>query len=329
MSPFDIAAGALPGAIAGATAVWLIAERRRRAVARASQALAEILADERARRIAAEATLRQNESVNAERARAAPAASWEWDIASGDVTWSPAMYSLFGLDTDGAPPSRARFMAMVHAQDRGIAAAWLANLARAETPTPVELRALRADGATRLLRCDCLSIHDDRGQARRLLITVRDVTDLAPRPFAAEPGHERVVLAALIGAAACLVEPEAESAGVALVVSVEPGIGTFAGSDRALTEIILRLLGNAVARSLTGGRVTLRAARADCGDIEIEIADTGPALAEDEIGERSILGQAKALAEREGGTLRVAGTPGLGLAVTIRLPATGAGKKVA
>jgi len=330
MSPFDrIALAVLAGVLVGALAVWLIAERRCRAVARASQALAEILADERARRIAAEATLRQHESAHAERTREAPVASWEWDIASGEVTWSPAMYSLFGLDTDSAPPSRARFMAMVHAQDRGRAAAWLANLARAETSTPAELRALRADGAIRLLRCDCLSIHDDRGQARRLLITVRDVTDLAPRPFAAEPGHERVVLAALIGAAVCLVESEAESAGVALVVSVEPGIGTYAGSDRALTEIIVRLLGNAIARSRRDGRVTLRAARAASGEFELEVADTGSALAEDEIGERSILGQVKTLAEGEGGALCVAGMPGVGLAVTVRLPTTNLAQKVA
>lgn len=37
-------------------------------------------------------------------------------------------------------------MAMIHAQDRGRAAAWLATLARAEAPPPIEVRALRADG---------------------------------------------------------------------------------------------------------------------------------------------------------------------------------------
>jgi len=327
MDLLALAAVVLPSAFVGGALAWLIAERGRRRTLRALQAMMASLADERARRIGAEATLRQNESLAA---AATPVASWEWDIASGAVVWSPAMYSLFGLDAGGAPPSRARLMAMIHAQDRGRAAAWLATLARAEAPAPTELHALRADGATRLLRCECLSIGDGSGGARKLVITVRDMTDLGPPAFAAVPPRsEPVALAALIGAAVCLVETEAAAAGIGLVTAVAPDIGIYVSSDRALTEIIVRLLGNAVARSPRGSRVTLRATRTSGGEIEIEIADTGAALAEDEIGERSILGQAKTLAEGERGTLRVTGLPGVGLIVTVRLPATNATQKVA
>ncbi len=316
---------AAAGALVGASAAWLAVSYHRRA---ALTAAAAAFADERARRIAAEAGLRQYQAAAAE-GRDTPVASWEWDIANGDVTWSPAMYSLFGLDPESAPPSRARLMAMIHAQDRGRAAAWLATLARAETPAPIELRALRADGATRRLCCECLGIADDTGRTLKLLITVRDITDAVSSAFTiAAARDEQVVLAALIGAAACLVEPEAEAAGVVLATSVEPGIGTYTGSDRALTEMVVRLLGNAVARSASGGRVTLRAARAG-DDFGIEIADTGPALGEDEIGERSILGQAKALAEDEGGTLQVTGVPNRGLVVIVRLPAMKISQKVA
>ena len=308
-------------AACGFAAAWAIAGHRRQVD---SSSAAASLADERARRIAAEAALQQHQAAAAR--HEAPAASWEWDIVSGDVTWSPAMYSLFGLDPDSAPP-RARLMAMIHAQDRGRAAAWLATLARAEAPAPIELRALRADGGPRRVRCECLGIADDSGRLRKLLITVRDVTDLVPPAVGAANG-EQVALAALIGAAVCLVEPEAGAAGITLATSVAPGIGTYAGSDRALTEMVVRLLGNAVARSATGGRVTLRAARAG-GDLEIEIADGGLALAQDVIGERSVLGQTKLLAISEGGTLRVAGVPGRGLAVTICLPAAKIAQKVA
>ena len=327
MNGFVLAATALASALAGGALTWPIARLGRRQMVHELQASAAALADERARRIAAEATLRQNESASL---TATPAASWEWDIASGDVSWSPAMYSLFGLDVGGAPPSRARLMAMIHPQDRGRAAAWLTTLARAEAPPPVEVRALRADGAVRSLRCECLGIGDDAGRARRLLITVHDVTDRAPLAFGdTRPREAQVALAALIGAAVCLVESEAVTAGVTFVAAVPPDIGVYAGSDRALTEIIVRLLGNAVARSQRGGRVTLRAVRLLAGVIELEIADTGAGLTADEIGERSILGQAKALAEGEGGTLHVTSLPGAGLAVTVRLPAMGAAQKVA
>ncbi|SRR5579883_1643904 len=327
MNGFVLAAAVLASALVGGALAWLIARLGQRQMVRELQTIAATLADERARRIAAEATLRQNESASLD---TTPVASWEWDIASGEVSWSPAMYSLFGLDAGSAPPSRARLMAMIHAQDRGRAAAWLATLARAEAPPPVEVRALRADGATRLLRCECLGIGDDTGRARRLLITVRDITDRAPLAFGNVRSRDaQVALAALIGAAMCLVESEAAAAGVTFVAAVPPDIGVYAGSDRALTEIIVRLLGNAVARSQHGGRVTLRAARLAAGTIELEIADMGAGLTADEIGERSVLGQAKALAEGEGGTLHVTSLPGAGLAVTVRLPATGAAQRVA
>ena len=85
---------------------------------------------------------------------------------------------------------------------------------------------MRADGAVRLLRSDCLAIGDDTGRPRRLLITVRDVTDRAPVTFGnARPRDAQVALAALIGAAICLVESEADAAGVALVAAVPPDIG--------------------------------------------------------------------------------------------------------
>jgi len=327
MNGFVLAAVVLASALAGGALAWPIARLGRRQMVRELQTSAAILADERARRIAAEAALCQSESAAM---TATPVTSWEWDIASGEVTWSPAMYSLFGLDAGGAPPSRARLMAMIHAQDRGRAAAWLATLARAEAPPPIELRALRADGAVRLLRCECLGIGDDTGRARRLLITVHDVTNRAPVAFGnAQPRDAQVALAALIGAAVCLVEPEADAAGVTFVGAVPPDIGVYAGSDRALIEIIVRLLGNAVARSQRGGRVTLRAVRLLAGVIELEIADMGAGLTADEIGARSVLGQAKALAEGEGGTLHVTSLPGAGLAVTVRLPAAGAAQKVA
>lgn len=253
MNGFVLAAVALASALAGGALAWPIARLGRRQMVRELQTVAAVLADERARRIAAEATLLQNESASM---AATPVASWEWDIASGDVSWSPAMYSLFGLDVGSAPPSRARLMAMIHAQDRGRAAAWLATLAHAEAPPPIDVRALRADGAVRLLRCECLGIGDDTGRARRLLITVRDVTNREPVAFGnARPRDTQVALAALIGAAVCLVEPEAEAAGVTFIAAVPPDIGVYAGSDRALTELIVRLLGNAAAASRCARRV--------------------------------------------------------------------------
>ena len=44
--------------------------------------------------------------------------SWDWDLASGGLTWSHELYRLFGVDPDGFTPSPEAFLSRVHPEDR-------------------------------------------------------------------------------------------------------------------------------------------------------------------------------------------------------------------
>jgi len=105
--------------------------------------------------------------------------SWEWDVASGAVTWSDELYRIYGLE----PRSRAItfdvFLAALHPEDRPrIRAEIEAAVQRGGRFAYVE-RIVRPDGSERVLDTQGEVITDDGGKPTGLLGTCRDITDEA------------------------------------------------------------------------------------------------------------------------------------------------------
>ena len=108
---------------------------------------------------------------------------------------------------------------------------------------------------------------------------------------------------------------------------------------RAILQIVLNLLANAVNYTKAGGTVVLTATLADDGALQIVVADTGIGIKPDSIdrifepfqsadaslsrklgGAGLGLAVSKMLIERHGGTLVLTSAIGKGTTVTIRLP---------
>ena len=130
--------------------------------------------------------------------------------------------------------------------------------------------------------------------------------------------------------------PQAHQKGVKLVTEI-PAADLCARCDRGRTlQILGNLLGNAVKFGRAGDEVVVRARRAN-GDVEIEVADTGPGIRPDELphlfdpywsgrghaGAGTGLGLyiSKGIAEAQGGRLWVESAPGAGSTFTFSLPA--------
>jgi PAS domain S-box-containing protein len=102
--------------------------------------------------------------------------SWEWDVATGLLTWSDELYRIYGLD-----PRREMtfefFLSCVHADDRAAVqrriAGVLARAGRFQWPE----RIVRSDGSVRELDTIGEAIADEAGPVRRLIGTCRDVTE--------------------------------------------------------------------------------------------------------------------------------------------------------
>lgn len=113
----------------------------------------------------------------------------------------------------------------------------------------------------------------------------------------------------------------------------------IAADARALAQIALNLIGNAIKYTDAGGNVRVRLARGERGGATLEIADTGRGIGAADLarvvkpferGEREAgtprdgvglgLAIAKGLVEAQNGTLDIASTPGKGTTIVVRLP---------
>jgi signal transduction histidine kinase len=174
---------------------------------------------------------------------------------------------------------------------------------------------------------------------RHLLSLINDVLDLAK----IEAGRMELELSQvdvpdlLRGA----VSMHAEGAGrnnIALALTTEPEQITITADERRLRQIVFNLLSNAVKFTPADGRIDV-SARADDGQVQIAVADTGPGIAPADLEsifeefEQTAAGKqaegtglglplSRKLAELHGGRLWAESTPGHGSTFHLTLPIT-------
>ncbi len=158
----------------------------------------------------------------------------------------------------------------------------------------------RADGP---LRSDYANYGSDIAAAARHLLSV--LTSVSEEPAAA---HQQIDLAALAGEAVVMLDSSAQERGVTVQVDQRAPLPAK-GEQRAVIQILVNLIGNAIRYSPDGGRVAVQfAGGTDAASVSVQ--DEGPGIAaadQQRIFERFERAQAK-----ESGT-------GLGLAISRRL----------
>jgi diguanylate cyclase (GGDEF)-like protein/PAS domain S-box-containing protein len=130
-------------------------------------------------RIAAEARLRRSQAQLAEAQRLAALGSWEWDIFSGELTWSPELFRILGRDPDRSAATYDGYFDAIHPSDRAQAEAAVQQTLNNALPLDYECRALRPDGDERIIHARGRAITDDSGEVIRIVGTVQDITGLA------------------------------------------------------------------------------------------------------------------------------------------------------
>ena len=141
---------------------------------------AQLVAERELRqRAEAEAAQRQESESRLHLALAAGhMGAWEWDIASGAVSWSEELELIHGLEPGTFGRTLDAFRCQVHPDnadrlERTIAAA----IEMPEAPYIVEFRIVRRDGVCRWLACNGRVVVDGKGTPIRMLGICRDVTE--------------------------------------------------------------------------------------------------------------------------------------------------------
>ncbi|MEO7240058.1 MAG: PAS domain-containing sensor histidine kinase [Sphingomicrobium sp.] len=163
-----------------------------------------------------------------------------------------------------------------------------------------EAIAERSDGP---LRSDYASYATDiSAAARHLLSVIHAMTD--------DPADDQHIidLAALAAEAIVLLETLAETHGVVIAFEATRALRAR-GEDRAVIQILVNLIGNAIRHSPRGETVTLRFSR-EAGSTAITVSDAGPGIAHAD--QQRIFERFEQAAPAAGGT-------GLGLAIARRL----------
>jgi len=189
-------------------------------------------------------------------------------------------------------------------------------------------------------------IHDS---GRLLLSIINDILDLSKIEAGKQELHRQPTAAEdIFRACLRLVKDRADQAGVRISHSVPPGIRTLNVDVRAVKQILLNLLTNAIKFTPSGGRVLLFASDDGGPDIVLGVSDTGIGIAPDDLprvlepfgqieniftrthgGTGLGLPLAKMLAALHDGRLSIESRLGEGTVVRVWLPATAAENVVA
>ena len=181
---------------------------------------------------------------------------------------------------------------------------------------------------------------DIHSSGRHLLDLINDILDLSKLEAGKlELREEKVALRTVVEDCLTLVRNRAQKSDVMLATEIEPRLPRLVCDERALKQVLLNFLTNAVKFTPAGGRVTTGVNRAKDG-LAIWVRDTGIGMKETDIAVAlAAFGQidsklarqhqgtglglpiSRSLIELHGGTLTVESAPGKGTTMTATFPA--------
>jgi PAS domain S-box-containing protein len=121
--------------------------------------------------------LSQSEALLAEAQSMAHVGSWLWDIKSGDLTWTPELYRLYGLEPGSRNVSFETYVTRIHPEDRDAVQQVLELALRDHQPFSVDHRVIWDDGTVRHVHGRGRVVLDSGGEPVRMTGSAQDITD--------------------------------------------------------------------------------------------------------------------------------------------------------
>lgn len=154
--------------LAGVVTAVLVASRRA-ARDRLADALAEV------------ATLAEEVETRDDRLELMLAASgtgfWEWDMVTGELTWSEAIFRQHGIPPGPTTPDFPTYLETIHPEDRAPFQAAIAAAVDDGVPLDLDFRILWPDGTIHWTHGSGRVFRDERGTPVRMLGTGQDITE--------------------------------------------------------------------------------------------------------------------------------------------------------
>jgi two-component system, chemotaxis family, CheB/CheR fusion protein len=125
----------------------------------------------------AEEELQKSQSLLSEAEEIATMGSWEWDVLSSSLYWSPSLYRIYGASPAEFKATYENFLALVHPDDREMVQQHVQRALEDHQPFTFIHRIVRPDGAVRVLQARGQVTVDEEDQPVRMVGTGQDITD--------------------------------------------------------------------------------------------------------------------------------------------------------
>jgi PAS domain S-box-containing protein len=102
---------------------------------------------------------------------------WEWDIPSGRLDWSDAIFRQHGLDPAAGPPDFQSYLSTIHPDDRERFTGAIEDALAGRSELSVEFRIVRPDGAVVWTHGMARVYRAEDGEPVRMLGTGQDITE--------------------------------------------------------------------------------------------------------------------------------------------------------
>ncbi|MEA2419935.1 MAG: hypothetical protein QOE60_2141, partial [Thermoleophilaceae bacterium] len=128
-------------------------------------------------RVLADERLRRSEMLLTEAQELTSIGSWEWDLITGEIFWSPELFRILGLDPGRVVPCFDAYLGCIHPDDRPAAQRDFAVVATTGTATVRTSRILGSDGVLRITQSRTRATTGADGRVVRLNGTTQDVSE--------------------------------------------------------------------------------------------------------------------------------------------------------
>jgi len=112
--------------------------------------------------------------------------SWEWDLETGEMEWSPQAWLLYGEDPSSGKKPADVLRERVPPEEQGLLGDVLREIVAGSERVSIEHRVIRADGQTRTVRVHARATAWADGRIRRVVGSTQDITEEAAREAAVQ-----------------------------------------------------------------------------------------------------------------------------------------------
>ncbi len=129
-------------------------------------------------RFQAEQALRHAKNTLDRAQRITEMGSWEWNIATDEISWSDQIYRIFGYEVGAIDPTFHVFLQHVHEDDREMVQAAVKRALEDRAPYDINHRIVLPNGQIKILHEQGEVEYDQNGAPACMLGAVKDITDI-------------------------------------------------------------------------------------------------------------------------------------------------------